>query len=452
MKESESEFSVYIEKVVAGGRGLGRLADGMVVMVPAVLPGEQVLVQVQRRKKHFWECYARSIQKESEHRVEPPCPVYSTCGGCDFQHVSYEEQVRLKQEILKEHLVRGHLVKSAEDTASFLQDPVVCQEPFGYRLRVRLHRDRQGQIGIYRSNSHHVIPITNCLIADKEINLILAALEGCLPLQDLLAQTSEFEILVSPDDRKSVILLDFSRKPRSADLKLISTAVEQIASLKDIFLKVDKHGLFGSQGRVGQVRDHALIRWTLPVGLGKEPVTLTVEPGGFYQVNQEQNEKLTSLLLEFAGLSGTEHVLDLFCGMGNFSLPMARGAGRVLGLDLQGAAIRSAKRNAELSGLENVIFKKGGAIPEAKKLTKAGQHFDIVLLDPPRSGCKEVLPHVLGLGAEKIIYISCDPATLCRDLGQLVLPGNYRIQKMRLVDMFPQTSHLETIVLLERKR
>ncbi len=446
---SSNKITVFIEKVVAGGLGLGRLADGMVVMIPGVLPGEEVHALITKRKKRFAECSPIEILKKSDKRIEPPCPVYEDCGGCDFQHISYDEQIRLKQDILKEHLVRSHLVQSADDDIPFLQEPAGCQNQFGYRLRVRLHRDKDGDVGIYRPQSHKVVPISNCLIASEEINGVLGAMERCAPFQDLLSQTSQLEIFVSPDDGESVILLDFGRKPRAADLKLIGESILQLNGVKDIFLRVEKQGLFGSYGRVGQVKDHALIRWTLPVGQEKQ-VNLTIEPGGFYQVNREQNEKLMSLLLEFADLNGSEHVLDLFCGMGNFSLPMASYAGQVLGLDLQGAAMRSAKKNAEISGLDNIKFKKGGAVPEAKKFAKAGHHFDIVLLDPPRSGCKEVLPHVLDLGAERIVYISCDPATLCRDLGQLVLPGNYEIKKMCLVDMFPQTSHLETIVLLER--
>jgi 23S rRNA (uracil1939-C5)-methyltransferase len=192
-----------------------------------------------------------------------------------------------------------------------------------------------------------------------------------------------------------------------------------------------------------------MIRLTLPAGKGQEPVSLAVEPGGFYQVNQEQNEQLITLLLDWAAVGREQRVLDLFCGVGNFSLPLARKASQVTGMDLQGSAIRSAKRNASLNMLDNVDFTKMDAAAGARFLAGQGEHFDLLLLDPPRTGCREVLPQVAALAPETIIYISCDPATLARDLGDLLALG-YGIKKMRLFDMFPQTSHLETMVLLSR--
>jgi 23S rRNA (uracil1939-C5)-methyltransferase len=184
---------------------------------------------------------------------------------------------------------------------------------------------------------------------------------------------------------------------------------------------------------------------------GGESLRMTIEPGGFCQVNADQNEKLVALVIEWAKLDLRHKVLDLFCGMGNFSLPLARQVKSVIGMDLQRSAIRSAKRNAGINGIANCTFSQNSAFAGAKSLAAAGEKFDIALLDPPRQGCAEVIPYLPQIGVSQIIYISCDPATLCRDLVLLDREG-YEVEKMKMVDMFPQTHHLETIVSLRRFR
>jgi 23S rRNA (uracil1939-C5)-methyltransferase len=176
---------------------------------------------------------------------------------------------------------------------------------------------------------------------------------------------------------------------------------------------------------------------------------MTIEPGGFCQVNGGQNENLIALVLEWAKVDAGHKVLDLFCGMGNFSLPIARHAASVVGMDLQRSAIRSAERNAKINGMVNCTFSQHAAREGAEHLVHGGEKFDLVLLDPPRQGCAEVIPLLTEFGAAQIIYISCDPATLCRDLLLLEQEG-YAVEKMKMVDMFPQTHHLETIVSLRR--
>jgi len=442
-------FSLAVEKVVAGGLGLGHRSDGMVVLVPGVLPGEQVRVRVRHRKKGFLEGDLLAVETASPDRVAPGCPLYGRCGGCDFQHASYPAQLRLKQDILAQHLVRGRLAASLVEAIAMLDEPLPSPRSLGYRLRLRLHVDKLGQVGFHRFHSHAVVPVGQCLIARDGINCVLAIVGTSPCLRDLFEHTSEFEILLSPAEDLCVLLLDFARKPRPADLAMVRGAVQQLAGVNEVLLRVAGHGLFSAEGLVQQMRDHAMIRLTLPAGQGVAPVALAVEPGGFYQVNQEQNERLVGLLRDWAAVGKDQRVLDLFCGVGNFSLPLARVAGQVAGMDLQGAAVRSAIRNATLNGLNNAGFTKMEAAAGARRLVELGERFDLLLLDPPRGGCREVLPHVAALAPKTIIYISCDPATLTRDLGDLIGLG-YSIKKMRLLDMFPQTSHLETMVMLRR--
>jgi len=447
----EKLFTLEIEKIVAGGNGLARLPDGMVAMVPGVLPGERVRVRVTRRQKQFAECELVALEQPAVDRVEPACPHYGQCGGCDLQHIAYPAQVRIKQEILRAHLVRTGLLSSTVDP-DFLRAPCPSPRQTGYRLRLRLHVDEHGRLGMYRTRSNQVVPLRRCLIARPEINAIMARLGDCRPLDELLRQTRELEILIAPDEALGVLLLDFTRKPRPADLARVRQALAELPGVKGVYLRVDGHGLHDHQGRLVEIRDADLLHWTLPMTGEPEAVRLTIEPGGFYQVNQEQNENLVAQLLDFADLAGREQVLDLFCGMGNFSLPLARRCATVLGMDLQGAAVRGALRNRMLSGIDNVDFQKKAALDGARELAGRGARFDLVLLDPPRTGCREVLPFVMQLAPARLIYISCDPATLCRDLGWLVGSGPYRLEAMRMFDMFPHTSHLETMVLLHRVR
>jgi 23S rRNA (uracil1939-C5)-methyltransferase len=443
------KFSLTVEKVVAGGLGLGHRADGMVVLLPGVLPEEQVVVRVRHRRKGFLEGDLLEIEMASPDRVAPICPLYGSCGGCDFQHASYPAQLRLKQEILAQHLVRGRLVASLVEASALFGAPMPSPRSQGYRLRLRLHVDKLGRVGFYRPHSHEVVPVSQCPIARDPINRVLATMGASQNLSDLFAHTSEFEILLSPAEDVCVLLLDFARKPRPGDLALLRGAVEQLPGVNAVLLRVAGQGLFGGDGLVERMVEHAMIRLTLPAGKGQEPVSLAVEPGGFYQVNQEQNEQLVTLLLDWAAVGKEQRVLDLFCGVGNFSLPLARQARQVVGMDLQGSAIRSAIRNATLNRFDNADFTKMEAAAGARLLVERGELFDLLLLDPPRTGCREVLPQVASLAPATIIYISCDPATLTRDLGDLVGMG-YGIKKMRLFDMFPQTSHLETMVLLRR--
>ena len=441
-------FSLTVEKVVAGGLGLGHSPDGMVVLVPGVLPGEQVRVRVRQRKKGFLNAELLEVETASPDRVTPLCSLYGRCGGCDFQHASYPAQLRLKQEILTQHLVRGRLAATWSEASAMLGEPMPSPRSLGYRLRLRLHVDQLGRMGFHRLHSHEVVAVGQCPIARAAINRVLATMGSSQSLADLLVYTRELEILLSPAEESCILLLDFSRKPRPADFALVRGVVQELAGVSEVLLRVEGHGLFSGAGLAPQLPEHAMLRLSLPVGLDLAPVALTVEPGGFYQVNQEQNEQLVSQLLDWAKVSRKERVLDLFCGVGNFSLPMARLAGQVTGMDLQGSAIRSARRNASLNGLDNVIFSKMEAAAGACSLVTKGERFDLLLLDPPRGGCREVLPRVMALAPGTIIYISCDPATLTRDLGDLQGLG-YGIEQIRLFDMFPQTSHLETMVLLK---
>jgi len=440
-------FTTTIEKLVIGGSGLGHLPDGKVVLVPYVLPGEEVEVRPVSRKKNYVEARAVKVLQPSADRVNPPCPYFPQCGGCDFQHVRSASQADLKNRILLEQLERSGL---KQESSSFLLSPLPAPQPFHYRQRIRLHVGENGELGFHRGQSHEVKAISACLLAGPLLNDVLDYLLNTSPFAKVSSLSTSLELLLSPAEDLVVILLHLSRKPRPSERKVLEEIAAGHGSIKHVVVAATGSGIAdifpGNKAADGQ----PLLNFSQAMPAGGS-LRMTIEPGGFCQVNSEQNEQLIALVMEWAKVDLRHEVLDLFCGMGNFSLPLARQAQAVVGMDLQRSAIRSAKRNAEINDIVNCNFSQNSALAGAKSLAAGGEKFAVALLDPPRQGCAEILPYLPELGIARIIYVSCDPATLCRDLVLLAREG-YEVEKMKMVDMFPQTHHLETIVSLRRSR
>ncbi|MBU0484416.1 MAG: class I SAM-dependent RNA methyltransferase [Proteobacteria bacterium] len=445
------EHKITIHKIISGGVGIGRLADGMVVMVPYVLPAEVVRVRVKRKRKDYIEAELLEVLQPSPHRVQAECPSFGSCGGCDLQHVDQDYQVELKQNILKDHLQRTGVL-GEEEFCKLCASPVSSPRKFGYRQRIRLQVDDHARIGFYQPGSHQLENIKDCPIARSEINEALIGLQSSEHGLSLLKQANEVELILSPDDFRVISIIHFKRKPRPGDLKNAAGLCGDVVRISCLYFKSEGHGMSGPFF-AGKSRDDELFinfRISLDNGQGGvKDLLLSFEPGGFCQINQEQNENLIAIVLEWLNGEPLGRALDLFCGMGNFSLPLAVMGYEVVGMDLQRSAIRSAIRNAAQAKLDNCSFSKSSAYEGLKKAVGEKKRYDLVLLDPPRQGCTGLVPLLLELGSTYIIYISCDPATLARDLAGLT--DDYEIQKMRLVDMFPQTHHMETVVLLKRK-
>jgi 23S rRNA (uracil1939-C5)-methyltransferase len=442
------EFTV--DKVIKGGLGLGRLADGQVVMVPRVLPGEVVRVQLRRQHKQYQEADLLEVLVPSEQRVTPSCPVYNTCGGCDFQHVTYDEQLRLKNGILGETLCRSGLCRE-EELSALLGAPLASPKTSGYRQRIRL-QVAQGVVGYFGRQSHSLVSVSQCPLAGEAINSVLAELLKSRPFQSLMDLASAIELLENPAHNSVILLIHYTRKARPAEHQAAKLICQALPVLEAVLFSVEGQAKGPYFTERGEIQPNELrVEFSLPAELCSQPLTLGLEPGGFCQVNLGQNENCIKLLLEWTRDMKPGKALDLFCGMGNFSLPLAMQGWNVTGMDMQRSTIRSAVRNAETAGLaDRCRFSQESATKAARRLLAEKATFDCLLLDPPRSGCAELIPLLPGLGARQIIYISCDPATLARDLTGLAQAG-YRLAEVRLVDMFPQTAHQETMVRLERE-
>ncbi|OGR00952.1 MAG: 23S rRNA (uracil-5-)-methyltransferase RumA [Deltaproteobacteria bacterium RIFOXYD12_FULL_55_16] len=441
------EFTV--EKVIKGGLGLGRLADGQVVMVPRVLPGEVVRVFPRHRHRHYLEADLLEVLQPSEQRVTPACPVYDTCGGCDFQHAAYPEQLRLKNAILAETLCRAGLCRE-EELSGLLASPLASPKTLGYRQRIRL-QVAQGRAGYFGRQSHSLIPVFRCPLAGEAINSVFADLYASRQFQNLLIQASALELLENPAHGSVILLVHYNRKTRPADEQAARHLCQALPGLASVIFTVAGQARGPCLTKKGEAPPGDMVEIPLPAGLCGRPLTLALEPGGFCQVNLGQNENCIRLLLDWTREMKPGKALDLFCGMGNFSLPLAMLGWEVTGMDMQRSTIRSAGRNADAAALaERCRFSQESATRAARRLLTEEAIFDCLILDPPRSGCAELIPLLPDLKARQIIYISCDPATLARDLAGLTQAG-YRLAEVRLVDMFPQTAHQETMVRLERE-
>lgn len=406
--------------------GVGR-KDGKTIFIPFTLPGDEVAVDVIKDKKTYFIGQVKEILVSSPHRIKPPCPSFGICGGCQWQHIDSSFQGKIKREILSETLKRlGKL------------DPIPLIEtipfpvPYGYRIRVQL-KVKGKSIGYYQQGSHRVIDILHCPIAHPLVNQILSVLRD---QRDYLANAEEIEINVSPQEGRGILILH----PRSSDLRwkpLVKQLLKNHPMLK---------GIAVSGKRPWALLGDPSLGFTIPLQLGERELFLRVSAGTFSQIFLEQNQQLIQTVLEWTNSNRDDRVLDLYAGAGNFTLPLAIHAGEVWGIEENETAIEDARFNAERNGIQNIHVIQG----EVEKVLRNWNHRvpNQIVLDPPRAGCKKIVDQIVRLAPEKIVYVSCDPATFARDL-HLFHEKGYGLRRIRLIDMFPQTYHMEVVGLLQ---
>lgn len=438
-------YTLTISKMINGGFGLGQLPDGRFAMVSGVLPGERITMGALQEKRKYVTGKALSIVEASPERITPACPYYEKCGGCDLQHATYTEQLRIKRDIFLNLLSREQALPESAISCS-VEPTLGSPAQTGYRQRIRLFVNDACELGFRQKQSHDITPITQCLIARPELNTLLELLPDHPQFNKLLAHTQEIELLHNPANDQVTLLAHFSRKPRPTDLKLAKELTSNIGILERLFFIGEGYPLV----QASPDTEDKLFRTTLPSLVpNTNPLSIGWEVGGFCQVNLEQNVQMVKLASTLAGVTKEDTVLDLFCGAGNFSLPLAQQANSLLGIEGQGSAIRSAKTNGSANNLTNCTFIKQPIEKGVGELIKEGRQFDCVILDPPRLGIPGMGQHIAQLCTKRLVYISCDPATLTRDLADLTTNG-FAIRHIQPVDMFPQTHHIEMVVLLEK--
>lgn len=433
------EMRLKVEKLIYGGWGLGRL-EGQVVLVPRVLPKEEVEVRVERQRRDYLVASPVEVVEPAEGRIEPPCPHFDDCGGCDYQHIRYDLQVRFKEEILKEELKRLGGIDP-----EVVEPMLRAQDPLGWRLRVEMAvvvLDRL-RVGFYRRGTRAVVAVERCPVAHELASEVLQRF--CQTLErrlNLARAVRRVEVAVSPYEGKGHLII-YSLVHH--DRRRMGTLAEELSMecgvLKDVLLK--HRALVFPHSLLGKGRTASALRLR-PCG-----VELLCYPGVFFQANAEQNERLIHLLKE-ALSSGMGKVVELFCGMGNLSLPLAPLASSWVGVERDALAVRNANYNAQLNGVKGLRFLQGEAVRVLRGMVQEGEGCQLLLLDPPRKGALEELKVALSLGPERIIYVSCNPATLARDLKFLLGEG-YDLERVVPLDFFPQTHHIEAVAFLKRR-
>ncbi len=432
--------AIAIKKVVNGGYGLGFLDSGQVVLVPHTLPGERVLVEIVARRSTVLYGRLERVLLSHPQRRPPPCPYLPDCGGCNLQHATYPAQLELKRAILGELLADSDIRPEPPPLLPSAGE-------FGYRQRLRLQVGERGQTGFHSAQSHRLVPVAACLLAESCLNEVLALFRSHPGAQKLLAQTSELELLRRPQDDRVVALFHLRRRPRPADIQTAARLCADLERLVAVYFQGKDWPLTGPIGAAPPLRLE--IVYPDLIG-GTAPLRLGWEVGGFCQVNLAQNRRLIETVLAMAGAVAGQRVLDLFCGMGNFAIPLALAGAEVVGWEGQGSAIRAATTTAGEAGLRQVAFHKGAVHTACRHLLAAGDRFDLVVVDPPRAGLPDLAPALARLCVDRLIAISCDPATLRRDLAALREQG-FSVKSLQAIDMFPQTHHIETVALLHRR-
>ncbi|MBW2688536.1 MAG: 23S rRNA (uracil(1939)-C(5))-methyltransferase RlmD [Deltaproteobacteria bacterium] len=422
--------SLDITSLVHGGRGIGR-HDGKAVFVPLTMPGDRVACRIVKSKKRYLEAELYEIIDPSPLRREPPCPFFGSCGGCQWQHLPYREQVRWKENIFNDLLVRSKVISSDR-----LKLIVPAPNEWDYRNRVQFkcHLTAKGLVvGFYRHGSHFVVDIDRCRLVAPPIQRVFNLLRNDLPGAPCPDCITQIDVACG-DDGEARIILHVSSK-----------GCQQLRPWLQAF--AGRHQLnVCLQSGSRKAPEVVCGEGDLTIKVDQPEIALRYGPGGFVQVNSAQNRNMIASMLELLALNGTENVLDLFCGMGNFSLPLARRAGRVTGVEDYAPSIARARINAAANNIDNVEFHATDASAIMNNYPTADD-LDLVLLDPPRTGNYQVSHELLKIRPERILYVSCDPATLVRDLTPLVHNG-YEVVSSQPFDLFPQTWHIESMTLL----
>ncbi|MEK3980282.1 23S rRNA (uracil(1939)-C(5))-methyltransferase RlmD [Psychrobacillus sp. FSL K6-2836] len=446
--QKNDQLTVYIEDLTHDGAGVAKV-DGYPLFIAGGLPNETVEVHVLKTLKNYGFAKLKNIVEPSPFRVEAPCPVFYECGGCQLQHMTYEGQLAWK-----ESMVRNVMKRIGKIDAPVL--PVKgMDKPWEYRNKSQIPFDLEnGQViaGFYQSKSHRIADTNTCLIQTDEADRLLRAVkENALKL-DLIPYNEEtkkgqLRHLVVRKGRATgeimVVLVTKHAKLSKQDA-IIQFIREVEPNVKSIVHNVNNRNtnvIFGNETNV--IWGKAVIEDLIG------DVRFEISARSFYQVNPEQTEVLYKQALEHAQLTGDETVIDAYCGIGTISLFLAQKAKQVLGVEIVPQAIEDAKRNAELNGFTNTYFEAGPAEEVIPKWYKEGKQADILVVDPPRKGCDEaLLTTIIEQRPKRVVYVSCNPATLARDL-RILEDGGYKTQEIQPVDMFPQSTHVECCALLE---
>jgi 23S rRNA (uracil1939-C5)-methyltransferase len=448
-----------LEALVPGGEAIAHLG-GFTLFVPGGVPGDRVTAEVISTKPSYGRALVKKVLTPGSQRAGARCPLFGRCGGCQWQEVDYTAQLQWKRHIVEDALTRIGGFPKDDRVASTMG----MEDPWYYRNKVHwaLAKDetpggRGIRIGLYEARSHRVVDVEHCYIQHPLNNLVLDFLRKTLPAFDFPLYDERTgkgwlrSAFAKAGHQTNELMIGLvTTRP---DFPLEDAWVEQVrAQFPGVTSIVQNvHGrpgnaLMGEETRVLWGKDHLFEK----IG----PLTFAISARSFFQVNSEQVERLYETVVNFAGLKGGERIVDLYSGTGTIALYLAaKGAGEAVGIEVIPEATRDAIANARLNGIANAKFLTGKVEDRLERLLSETGNLDVAVLDPPRKGCEpEVIAAIAHSGIPRIVYVSCNPATLARDLKGLVEAGGYRLDAVQPVDMFPQTAHVEAVALLTKDR
>lgn len=471
-------ITLVIEDVGVDGEGIGKI-DGFTFFVKDAIVGDQVEAKVIKVKKGYAYARLMNLIEASPHRTEPGCPYHRQCGGCQIQALDYQTQLSFKANKVRNNLIRiGGFPESLIDK---VMEPVVgMEEPYHYRNKAQfpIGADKNGEpvTGFYAGRTHVIIPNTDCVLGVSENKIILEIILDYMkqykitPYIETTGKGLIRHVLIrkgfTTGEIMVCLVINGDKLPQEE--KLV-TALRKVEGMTSISININKEKTNVIMGRTCRtiwgndtITDVIHMRSMEDINAGNDKITdnkntdgimFKISPLSFYQVNPIQTEKLYSLALEYAGLTGNETVWDLYCGIGTISLFMAKKAKHVYGIEIVEQAIKDARENAKRNQIENATFYVGRAeevLPELYE--KEGIYADVICVDPPRKGCDETcLATMIKMAPKRIVYVSCDSATLARDLKYLCANG-YELKKVRPVDQFAHTVHIENVCLLAKRK
>ena len=442
-------LTVYIEDLTHDGNGVAKV-DGYPLFIQGALPDETAEVHVLKTLKNYGFAKVVEIVTPSPDRVEAPCVYFKQCGGCQIQHMTYEGQLKWKQKMVENVMRRiGKIDAPVLPTKGM-------EHPWNYRNKAQIPFgvNEQGEVvaGFYKQKSHAIVNMDRCLIQTEEADALMAHLKdelaklGMRPYNEEKHQGQLRHVVVRKGrttNEVMVVLVTRTREIRNVDalVERIQALVPNVASIVQNINSAKTNVIFGNETITLWGKD--VIEDTIG------DVRFEISARSFYQVNPEQTEVLYQQALDYAQLEGGERVIDAYCGIGSISLFLAQKAGHVMGVEIVEQAIVDAKRNAELNGFDNTYFEAGPAEEVIPRWYKEGKEADVLVVDPPRKGCDEaLLTTIIEQRPKRVVYVSCNPATLARDL-RILEDGGYKTQEVQPVDMFPHTTHCECCAWLE---
>lgn len=417
------------------GRGIAHI-NGEAVFIHGALPGERVRFRRLRRRRGISEGELIEILQAAPERVTPLCAHFGVCGGCQMQHLSAEHQRQHKEDTLRRQLQQIGRV----EPETWL--PPLAGKNWGYRRKARLGVKlvpKKGGVlvGFRERNSSFIAALERCVVLDPRLGERLQDIAAMLGQLSIIRQIPQIEVAIGDD----TVGLVFRH--------LVDLPAED-ASILTAFGQQSGFAIYLQSGGPGSVRrlwpEQASLSYRIP----EADVEIEFEPTDFTQVNAEINRLMVSKAVDLLDPLPTDYVLDLFCGLGNFTLPLARRAARVVGVEGEAGLVERARQNARRNGLENCEFHVANLARDVRMLPWMRDRYDKLLLDPARSGAAELIPQLKVLNVPRIVYVSCNPATLARDAGMLVQEQGYRLRAAGIIDMFPQTAHVESIAVFEK--